>query len=193
MARSKQYRRIFNEELVVQYQAVYRFLLRMCGNEADANDLTQDTFERAYRKIEQFQPGTNGRAWLYRIAQNLFINQYRKTVRRGEQPLEDEREAYHRRDESRALAAFADLRASGALDADFYDPVVRALALLTDEQRAIILMSDLQDFAEKEIAEALELNLNTVKGKIRRARIALIKRLGGYAEDNYGIVNTRNF
>ncbi len=191
MNRNSRERRIFQEEMIVHYKVVFNFLYQQTRNEVDASDLTQDTFERAYRKIDHYQPGTNARAWLCRIAQNLFINKYRKTKRRGEKEL-DERQAFNQIDESCSMAGFSDLRVSGALDQDFSDPIFRAMVLLSDEQRAIIIMSDLYDFAEKEIAEVLELNLNTVKGKIRRARLSLIRQLQGYAERTYGIVNTRN-
>jgi RNA polymerase sigma-70 factor (ECF subfamily) len=66
------------------------------------------------------------------------------------------------------------------------------MALLKDDNRAIIIMADLYDFSEKEIAKAMDLNLNTVKSTTRRARLALIRQLATYAEDTYGIVNTRN-
>ncbi len=181
----------FEAELLIHYPVVYNFLLRMTGNGTDAADLTQETFTRAYLKIDQYEAGTNGRAWLFCLARNLFINAYRKRHRRFEQEL-DERTAYQYRDTESPMAGFADLRVSGAFDRDFSDPILRAMTLLTDRQRAIVLMADLYDFAEKEIAEAMEMPLNTVKSVTRRARIALIKQLQGYAEANFGIVNTRN-
>ena len=182
---------VFEAELLVHYQVVYNFLLRMTGSGSDAADLTQETYARAYQKLEHYESGTNGRAWLFCLARNLFINDYRKRKRRGEQEL-DERSAYQYRDESSPMAGFADLRIAGALDRDFSDPIMRAMTLLNDKQRAVVLMVDLYDFAEKEIAEAMELPLNTVKSVTRRARIALIKQLQGYAESTFGIVNTRN-
>jgi RNA polymerase sigma-70 factor (ECF subfamily) len=142
-------------------------------------------------KIDQYESGTNARAWLFRLAKNLFINDYRKKSRRGEKEL-DERVAYNQRDERHSMAGFVDLRIAGAMEADFSDEIVRAMALLKDDNRAIIIMADLYDFSEKEIAKAMDLNLNTIKSTTRRARLALIKRLSVYAEDTYGIVNTRN-
>ena len=184
--------RIFRVEMQEHYPIVFNFLARMCGNTADAADLTQETFVRAYQKLDHYEEGTNARAWLFRMAKNLFINEYRKKVRRGEQEL-DERVAYNQRDESRAIAGFADLRIAGAMDKDFSDEMVRAMALLRDDQRAVIIMADLYDFSEKEIQKAMKIEkLNTVKSTIRRARIALIQQLKAYAEENYGILNTRN-
>jgi RNA polymerase sigma-70 factor (ECF subfamily) len=182
---------VYESELLVHYRVVYNFLLRMTGNESDAADLTQETFVRAYVKIDHYEAGTNARAWLFCLARNLFINDYRKRKRRGEQELE-ERSAYQYRDTESPMAGFADLRIAGALDRDFSDPIMRAMSLLNDKQRAIVLMADLYDFAEKEIAEAMDMPLNTVKSVTRRARIALIKQLQGYAETSFGIVNTRN-
>ncbi len=182
---------IFEAELLIHYAVVYNFLLRMTGSAADAADLTQETYARAYVKIEHYAAGTNARAWLFCLSRNLFNNAYRKRRRRSEQEL-DERLAYQLRDTESALAGFADLRVAGALDRDFSDPILRAMTLLTDRQRAIVLMADLYDFAEKEIAEAMGMPLNTVKSVTRRARISLIKQLQGYAEANFGIVNTRN-
>jgi RNA polymerase sigma-70 factor (ECF subfamily) len=183
--------RIFETEMLEHYQVVDNFLFRMCGNGADAADLTQETFARAYVKIDQYEPGTNARAWLFRLGQNLFINEYRKRTRRGETEL-DERTAYNQRDEGHSMAGFTDLRIAGALDQDFSDQIVKAMAFLKDDQRAIIIMADLYDFSEKEIAEAMDMKLNTVKSTTRRARLALIKQLSAYAVDTYGIVNTRN-
>ncbi len=182
---------LFEAELLMHYQVVYNFLIRMTGNASDAADLTQETFARAYQKIEHYEEGTNGRAWLFCLARNLFINDYRKRKRRGEEEL-DERTAYHLRDEKNPMAGFADLRIAGVLERDFSDPILRAMTLLNDRQRAIVIMADLYDFAEKEIAEAMEMPLNTVKSVTRRARIALIKQLSTYAENTFGILNTRN-
>lgn len=182
---------LYESELLVHYRVVYNFLLRMAGNPTDAADLTQETFVRAHLKIDHYQAGTNARAWLFCLARNLFINDYRKRKRRGEQELE-ERVAYQFRDTENPMGGFADLRIAGALDKDFSDPIMRAMSLLTDRQRAIVLMADLYDFAEKEIAEGMDMPLNTVKSVTRRARIALIKQLRVYAEESFGIVNTRN-
>ncbi len=163
----------------------------MTGQPSDAADLTQETFARAYVKLDLYDFDTNARAWLFCLARNLFLNDYRKRKRRGESEL-DERTAYHLRDTGSSLAGFADLRISGALDRDFSDQVLRAMTRLDDRQRAIVLMADLYDFAEREIAEAMEMPLNTVKSVTRRARIALFKQLSHYAEATFGIVNTRN-
>ena len=185
---------LFNSEMLVHYKAVFTYLVRMTRCESTASDLTQDTFARAYVKLEQYTPGTYARAWLLKVAQNVFINEYRKSTRRGEQSLEDnERLAYNLRDEAHPMAGFADLRASGMITGgDFGDEVTAALARLTDEQRSILIMSNLMDIPGEEIAQSLGMPLNTVKGKIRRARLALIEVLSDYAAATYGIHNTRN-
>ncbi|MEL6804930.1 MAG: sigma-70 family RNA polymerase sigma factor, partial [Bacteroidota bacterium] len=153
--------RLFELEIIDHYKAVYNFLLRLSGNETDAVDLTQEAFARAFAKLHLYEPGTNARAWLFRIAHNLFINKVRKDNRRQEDEL-DEITAYQRRDTSHGLGGFQDLRQAGALDRDFSDEVNLALNRLPEDQRVVLLMADLYDFSEKEIAETLKLNLNTV-------------------------------
>ncbi|MEL6273609.1 MAG: sigma-70 family RNA polymerase sigma factor [Bacteroidota bacterium] len=182
---------IFELEMIVHYKSVYNFLFRLTGNETEASDLVQDTFARAYQKLDLYHQGTNARAWLFSIAHNLFINEWRKKGRRNETEL-DERVAYNLVDESNSMASFDDLRKEGALAQDFSDQVVKALSTLNPEQRAIIIMADLYDFSEKEIAKAMDQNLNTIKSRTHRARLKLIKQLSTYAEGAYGLTNTRN-
>ncbi|MEM7572611.1 MAG: sigma-70 family RNA polymerase sigma factor [Bacteroidota bacterium] len=182
---------IFELEMMDHYKTVYNFLLRLSGNETDAVDLTQETYARAYQKLHLYQEGTNARAWLFRIAHNLFINSVRKQSKRKEEQL-DEREAYQRQDDSRSLGTFQDLRQAGALDRDFSDEVSLALNRLPEDQRVVVLMADLYDFSEKEIAEVLKLKLNTVKSRTHRARLKLINILRTFAGQEYGIRSTRN-
>ncbi|MEM6395462.1 MAG: sigma-70 family RNA polymerase sigma factor [Bacteroidota bacterium] len=182
--------RLFELEMIDHYKAVYNFLLRLSGNETDAVDLTQDTFARAFTKLHLYQAGTNARAWLFRIAHNLFINKVRKD---GRQPTDelDEITAYQRQDTSHSLSGFLDLRQAGALDRDFSDEVNSALNRLSEEHRVVLLMADLYDFSEKEIAETLDLKLNTVKSRTHRARKKLIDMLKLFARQEYGIHSMR--
>ncbi|MEL6358767.1 MAG: sigma-70 family RNA polymerase sigma factor [Bacteroidota bacterium] len=182
--------RLFELEIIDHYKAVYNFLLRLSGNETDAVDLTQEAFARAFAKLHLYEPGTNARAWLFRIAHNLFINKVRKDNRRQEDEL-DEITAYQRRDTSHGLGGFQDLRQAGALDRDFSDEVNLALNRLPEDQRVVLLMADLYDFSEKEIAETLKLNLNTVKSRTHRARKKLIEMLRLFARQEYGIHSMR--
>lgn len=182
---------IFELEMIVHYKTVYNFLLRLTGNETEASDLVQDTFVRAYRKLHLYELGTNARAWLFSIGHNLFINAWRKKGRRNETEL-DERIAYQLVDKGNSMAAFADLREDGILEQDFSDPVIRALSTLSPNQRAIIIMADLYDFSEKEIAETMGEKLNTIKSRTHRARLKLIKQLKVYAESTYGVSTSRN-
>lgn len=181
---------IFHTEMVPHYRAVYNFLTRMAGSAADGADLTQETFARAFVKLDGYAEGTNAKAWLFKIGYNLFVNDYRKQVRRATDEL-DERIAYGKRDEAHALARFSDLRVEGS-EEDFTDPIMKALGTLKPLQRSVIIMSDLYDYSEKEIMDVTGLKHNTVKSTIRRARIELIKLLESYAGREFGIVNTRN-
>jgi RNA polymerase sigma-70 factor (ECF subfamily) len=182
---------IFELEMIVHYKAVYNFLLRLTGNDAEADDLVQDTFVRAYQRLETYTPGSNARAWLFTIAHNLFINAWRKKNRRNETEM-DERIAYQQVDKSNSLVSFEDLRREGALEQNFSDAVVAALARLNENQRSILIMADLYDYSEKEIAAILNENLNTIKSRTHRARKRMIGFLQDYAAANYGVVTTRN-
>ena len=203
MSRHTEQRRIFETEMIPHRDVVYRYLLFKSGSEADAKDLCQETFTRAYVKIDKYREGTHAKAWLLTIATNLFINFVRSRKRRATSEL-DERVVFGQIDDSNAFATYdedlSDDLSRGEIevvDADLFnldvgDELRRALALLSPEARAILLMSDLLDYSEKEIAEHFGLNLNTVKGKIRRSRLATIRRTDTFAEEKYGIITTRN-
>lgn len=179
--------RTYYVEILPCYNSVYDFLLRMSGNSSDAADLTQDTFARAFQKIETYTLGTNPRAWLCRIAHNLFINQYRKRSRRGEQSLE-EHDIYQRRSQGHAMSDFTDPQFDGD---GFSDEVVNAIACLKETPRAILLLADVHDFSMKDIALAMECKESTVKSILHRTRIKLAELLKGFADKEYGIINMR--
>ena len=75
---------LFESEMNPHLDALYRNALRLTGNANDAEDLLQDTYLRAYRFFHQYQPGTNAKAWLFRIMNTVFLNEYRKKSRQGE-------------------------------------------------------------------------------------------------------------
>lgn len=183
--------RIFEVEMIGHYQVVFNYLLRLTGNETEACDLVQDTFDRAFRKLETYTVGTNARAWLFTIAHNLFVNAWRKKNRRNETEM-DERIAFQRADESNPMVAFEDLRREGLLDQGLSDDVVRALEQLNEAQRSVILMADYYDYTEKEISKITGENLNTVKSRTHRARLKLIRLLDQYAASTYGVTTSRN-
>lgn len=185
----KERNRIFETEMTMHYKKVYNFLLRLCGDEARAENLTQDTFARAFVKLDKYQEGSSACSWLFKVAYNLFVSDYRKIQKRGEADLNDGLDYGQDEEGNEALAFSLDPKVLGQY---LSDEVQQAVLCLSPEQREILLLADLFDFSEKELAEEMGITLNTVKSRTRRARINVIKSLANFAKEAYGISNTRN-
>ncbi len=163
----------FEAEALVHLGPLYRTALRLTGNDADAQDLVQETVLRAFRFFDSFEPGTNCRAWLFRILMNTFVNEYRKRVRGPHQVDLDETMSTL---ESRADPAVVSLPATpeelvsaGMLDGDLKE----GLRALPPEFRAAVLLCDVEEFSYKEIAEMTQVPVGTVMSRIHRGRRAL--------------------
>lgn len=171
----------FEAQSTSHLEALYGFALRLTRNPADAEDLVQEAFLRAYRFRESYAPGTNMRAWMFKILSNLFINRYRRSTR-----------------ESLALdGAEGDSVAEAALSRDsvrllrdpeahfdaglFGEDVARALEALPPDFRAVVILSDIEEFSYKEIADIMGCPIGTVMSRLHRARRALQKHLIDYA------------
>jgi RNA polymerase sigma-70 factor, ECF subfamily len=151
----------------------------MTGNPADAEDLVQETYLRAFRSINQFKPGTNLRAWLFKIQTNSFINEYRKRVRRPRNTSLDDVEEYYLY--SHLVESGVQPAASVTEDeilAQIDDAeVFRALDQLQDNYRQVVLLADVEGFAYREIAEILDIPVGTVMSRLHRARKRLREQL----------------
>nr|WP_245928628.1 sigma-70 family RNA polymerase sigma factor [Murinocardiopsis flavida] len=162
---------------------LYPAALRMTRNSADAEDLVQETFTKAFANFHQFRAGTNLRAWLYRILTNTFINGYRKKQREPRQDSTDEIKDWQ-------LAA-ADAHAStGSRSAEaevldhLPDSAIRqALARLPEEFRLVVYLIDIEGFSYKEVAARMGTPLGTVMSRLHRARRQLRAMLADYARD----------
>ncbi len=185
----KERNRIFETEMIIHYKSVYNFLLRLCGNIEQAENLTQDTFARAFTKLEKYMVGTSARSWLFKVGYNLFVSDYRKRQKQGKTNLNDGLDYGQDEREEDSVDFSLEPEMLGNV---FSDEVQQALLGLPPKQREILLRADLFDFTEKELADELGLTLNTVKSRTRRARINMIKSLQGFAKFQYGISNTRN-
>ena len=181
----------FETQALAFLDALYRTALRMTRSEADAEDLVQETYIKALRFREQFTPGTNLKAWLFRILTNTFINSYR---RRQTQPefteLEDvdEFSLYRRMSDLRTSSAPGDPEAellNGLVDTE----VKAALAELPEKFRSVVLL-DVEGFSYKEIAEMLDIPIGTVMSRLHRGRKFLQKRLLDVAQQR-GIAAVR--
>jgi len=154
------------------YSAAYR----LTRNPSDAEDLVQETFLRAYRAFHQFEPGTNLKAWLYRILTNTFINSYRKRQREP-QTVSDEEIAdwylYSKMNEA-GLEPSAE---NSVIESLPDEEVQEALSSLPEQFRIAVLLADVEGFSYKQIAEITDVPIGTVMSRLHRGRKALQKRL----------------
>ncbi len=163
--------------------ALYAAALRMTHNQAEAEDLVQEAYLRAYRGFPGFEEGTNLKAWLYRILTNTYINIYRAKKRRPEETeLEDVEDLYLYRRLGGLEGATAGRSAEDELMDHFTETeVVEAIDALPEQFRMAVLLADVEGFSYKEIAEILDVPIGTVMSRLHRGRKALQKRLWGFA------------
>jgi len=163
---------------------LYSAALRMTRNQADAEDLVQETYLRAYRSFHTFQEGTNLRAWLFRILTNAYINSYRAKQRRPiESDLGEIEDLYlYRRLGSMEAAAASQSAEEQFLDLFTDDEVKQALEDLPENFRLPVLLADVQGFSYKEIAEMMEIPIGTVMSRLHRGRKAMQRALYDFAE-----------
>ena len=177
---------MFADDAMPLMGGLYSAALRMTRNAADAEDLVQETYLKAYRAYDRFEEGTNLKAWMYRILTNTYINAYRKKQRRpDESDIDDVEDLYLYRRIGGAEGAALGRSAEDELMALFgSDEVKLALEDLPEHYRFPILLADVEGFAYKEIAEILDVPIGTVMSRLHRGRKQLQKRLHGFAEEN---------
>jgi RNA polymerase sigma factor, sigma-70 family len=162
------------EEMVRQYsRRIYNLAYRFTGNRAAAEDLTQEVFLRLYRTLEQYDPREGDlSSWLMRVARNLIIDDYRRRARTPAQNGEDlaEHEYHLRADEREDPHALVERR-------ELSEQIHAALAKLSPELRACVILRDLEGLSYQEIAEALQIPEGTVKSRINRGRLELARVL----------------
>ncbi len=163
---------------------LYSAALRMTRNPADAEDVVQETYLKAYRAYHTFKAGTNLKAWLYRILTNTYINRYRKQQRRpSEVELGELEDLYLFRRLGDPGGSGASRSAEEEVLDRFVDSDVReALEALPENFRMPVLLADVEGFSYKEIAEIMDIPIGTVMSRLHRGRKALQKRLWDLAE-----------
>lgn len=169
------------EAVALEYiDALYNTAMRMTRNPSAAQDLVQETYLKAYRFFDRFEPGTNLKAWLFTILRNTYINAYRKTARQQPQV-----------DFAHVSLFYADTSSSsewqdrGSVEEMLrhvvQDDVKRALDELPEEYRMVVLLADLEDFSYKEIAAIVDCPVGTVMSRLFRGRRLLRKSLEDFA------------
>jgi len=171
---------LYERELAGHRRELYPAALRLTRNPSDAEDLVQESMARAYAGLRHFTPGSNGRAWLFRILSNTFVSGYRKRQREPVQVLSPEFESL--------LAAAGSGPATGpqptvpsaedAVLSQFSHSAVRqALRALPECYRATVYLADIEGYPYREVAEMLGVPLGTVMSRLHRARAQLRKLL----------------
>jgi RNA polymerase sigma-70 factor (ECF subfamily) len=172
------------ERDAMQYAGqLYSAALRMTRNPADAEDVVQETYLKAYRGYGTFTAGTNLKAWLYRILTNTYINRYRKAQRRPSEVELGELQdlyLYKRLGEQSGASESAEKE---VLDSFVDTDVKQALESLPEHFRMPVLLADVEGFSYKEIAEILDIPIGTVMSRLHRGRKALQKKLWSVAEE----------
>jgi RNA polymerase sigma-70 factor (ECF subfamily) len=182
----RQARLEFERSALPYLNDLYGIALRYTRSPADAQDLVQDTFLRAYAAWDRFVPGSNVRAWLLKILTNGFINTYRRgrSRRAFTQRGDDEQVAVFYGEQHRDEARDPE---GSMLAAGLGDEVTRALDELPQDYRVVVVLADIEGMKYKEIADALECPIGTVMSRLFRARRQLEERLAPYAREDYGI------
>jgi RNA polymerase sigma-70 factor (ECF subfamily) len=180
LGRTQAQRDSFEQAALVHLDALYGTGLRMTRDPRDAEDLVQDTMLAAYRFFNKFEPGTNCKAWLFKILTNTFINKYRKRVREREvREIIDQDETPSLMSEDVAEASRDPERLMvGAL---LSDDVKKALDSIPYDYRLAVVLCDLEEFSYKEIADIMDCPVGTVMSRLHRGRRLLQKQLRDYA------------
>ena len=175
----------FEAGVLAQLDSLYRTALRMTNNPQEAEDLVQETMLKAFRFAHTYQPGTNLRAWLFRILNTSAINRYRRQAAHPPSSSLPEGEEFYLYNQIRDLSGqelsqgAEEEVLSHYLDEDVY----KALNDLPPNFRMAVILADIEELSYKEIAEVLQIPIGTVMSRISRARRQLQKSLWQYAKE----------
>jgi RNA polymerase sigma-70 factor (ECF subfamily) len=173
----------FERDAMQYIDQLYAAALRMARNPLDAQDLVQEAYTKAFSAFHQYRPGTNLKAWLYRILTNTYINLYRKRQREPQQANTDTVEDWQLAQASAHTSSGLKSAEAEALDHLPDTDVKQALQSIPEDFRMAVYYSDVEGFAYKEIAEILDIPIGTVMSRLHRGRRLLRERLSDYAAE----------
>ena len=183
-ADTRELRERFTADAMQYVDQPYAAALRMSRNSADAEDLVQETYMKAFASYHQFTEGTNLKAWLYRILTNTYINLYRKRKREPQQSQGETVEDWQLAQAGEHDAVGLRSAEAEALSALPNTEVREALNELSEDFRMVVYYSDVEGFAYKDIAEILDIPMGTVMSRLHRGRRILREKLLDYAREN---------
>ena len=179
--------RRFEREALPFLDQLYGAAMRLTRNPQDAEDLVQETYAKAFAAFHQYRPGTNLKAWLYRILNNTFISNYRKAQRQPKQADVAEVEDWQEYDASTHASSGLQSAEAEAIE-NLPDSEIRdALAQLPEDRRLAVYLADVEGFSYQEISEVMDTPIGTVMSRLHRGRRQLRDLLTDYARElGYG-------
>jgi RNA polymerase sigma-70 factor (ECF subfamily) len=174
---------LFEEQAMEHIDKIYAHAMRKTGNSADANDLVQETYLKAFAAFDQFEQGTNIKAWMHRILENTYINQYRKLHKQPYYAPLEELEDWQLGDaESRTSSSNRSAEAE-AIDHLPASAVKDALQSIPEDFRIAVYLVDVEGYSYQEVADIMETPTGTVMSRLHRGRRLLREQLTEYAQE----------
>ena len=174
---------LFEEQAMEHIDKLYAHAMRKTGNSADANDLVQETYLKAFAAFDQFQQGTNIKAWLHRILENTYINQYRKQQNQPYYSPLEELEDWQLGDAESRTATSSRSAEAEAIDHLPARAIKDALQALPEDFRAAVYLVDVEGYSYQEVADIMETPTGTVMSRLHRGRKLLREQLADYARE----------